>query len=108
MSFEALLNGVCSVETRSVSADSQSGERKESWSVTASSVACRLRQRSASEQLSGSLEYQKATHALYIAHRSIDSLENRVVINSAAYSITGISDMGGKGKYLCLYLERMR
>lgn len=108
MSFETLLNKQCTLEERTVSVNSSTGEKESSWTVLATNIPSRIHTRSANEMLSDKSEYSKSTHILYMKYRQIDPVENRIVINSTVYNITGVNDMGSKEKYLALYLELIR
>lgn len=108
MSFENLLNKLCSVQSSIVTLNTNTGEKSRTWQTTVENVPCRLRSRTEKEMLSDKSEYVQSAHILYIKHRQLDAIENRIIIDGTTYNITGISDMGSEGRYLAVYLELIR
>lgn len=106
MSFKSLLNKTCDIEVLSFESCLITGQKIESWSVLFTAVPCRLRSRAVSERKYSDPEYQKSTHALYIPCRKFAKKTLRIVLEGEVYSVVGHIDMGGKDKYLCLYIER--
>ncbi len=106
MSFAQLLKHLCTIEQETQTQDEFTGEQIRSWETLYENIACRLRNRDASERIHGDKEYQKATHALYMNSRAFDISKIRIIIDGNIYNAAGCIDMGGEGKYLCVYLER--
>lgn len=105
-----LFNRFCEVQRRALSADANTGEQAESWSVEYSAVPCRLRAnvKARVERKQGRLRYRRCAYALYMDWRDIAPGTHRVRIGNGLYSITGTDDMGGEGRLLCLYLETVQ
>ncbi len=106
MSFKSLLNKVCDIELISLSVSPQ-GEQQESYTKLYNALPCRLRARSVWERRYGDPAYQKSTHSLYLEGINITAGKVRIVMENAPYNVVGVTDMGGAGRYLCLYLERI-
>jgi head-tail adaptor len=106
MSFKAMLNRTCDIESASFSENAATGEKRYLWAPWKSGVKCRLRNRAANERITGSAEYQTSSHALYLEFLRLDKTAARIVLDEKIYKITGVIDMGGSGEYLCLYLEK--
>lgn len=106
MSFKSLLNKTCTIESAAYQTAQNSGQQNITYSSFAQDVPCRLRTRSVSERRYSSPAYQKATHALYLEHRSLPTGDFKVIIDNKSYFVVGVLDLGGEGRYLCLYLER--
>lgn len=106
MSFKSLLNTVCDIELISLSVSAQ-GEQQESYTKLYTSVPCRLRARSVWERRYSDPAYQKSTHSLYLESLNITAGKVRIVMENVPYNVVGVTDMGGAGRYQCLYLERI-
>ena len=107
MSFKTLLNKTCTLKSDSYQTAQNSGEQKITYSDYAINVPCRLRTRNVSERRYGSPAYQKANYALYLEERTLPQNDFRIVLDGKNYSVVGSLSLGGAGKYLCLYLERI-
>lgn len=107
MSFKSLLNKTCTLQSSSYQTTQNSGEQNITYSNFAQNVPCRLRTRTVSERRYSSPAYQKATHALYLQERTLPQGDFRVIIENKNYTVTGSLSLGGEGRYLCLYLERI-
>lgn len=107
MSFKSLLNKTCSIKSAIYQTAQNSGEQNITYTDFATDVPCRLRTRNLNERRYGSPAYQKATHALYLLERALPQNDFRVVIDGKNYTVVGSLSLGGEGRYLCLYLERI-
>lgn len=107
MSFKTLLNKTCRIQSISYQTAQNSGEQAITYTDFAQNVPCRLRTRAVSERRYGSPAYQKATHALYLTERPLPQNDFRVIVDSKNYTVIGSLSLGGEGRYLCLYLERI-
>lgn len=105
-----LFNRLCEIQARSLSRDAATGENAESWSVLASAVPCRLREnfKTRVERKQGRLRYRRSGYALYMDWRELDPAEHRIAIAGKIYEVTGLENLGGERKLLCLYLETVR
>lgn len=107
MSFKTLLNKTCAIESASYQTAQNSGQQTITYTSFAQNIPCRLRTRTVSERRYSSPAYQKATHALYLEEITLPQTDFRVTIDNKNYTVTGHLSLGGAGKYLCLYLERI-
>jgi hypothetical protein len=103
-----MLNKTCDIEHGAVAQDTQTGAQKLTWQPLHLGVCCRLRARAVSERKYGDVNYQKATHALYIQKRRLAKKHLRVALENKYFDVIGYIDLGGADKYLCLYLERYK
>lgn len=107
MSFKSLLNKTCTLKSATYQTAQNSGEQNITYTDFATNVPCRLRTRNLSERRYGNPAYQKATHSLYLVERALPQNDFRVVIDNKNYTVVGSLSLGGEGRYLCLYLERI-
>lgn len=107
MSFKSLLNKTCTLKSATYQTAQNSGEQNITYTDFATNVPCRLRTRNLSERRYGSPAYQRATHSLYLVERALPQNDFRVVIDGKNYTVVGSLSLGGEGRYLCLYLERI-
>ena len=107
MSFKTLLNKTCTVQSSSYQTAQDSGQQTITYTNFATNVPCRLRTRNISERRYGNPSYQKATHALYLEEITLPQSDIRIIIGSKNYTVVGSISLGGAGKYLCLYIERI-
>lgn len=107
MSFRSLLNKTCTIQSISYQTAQNSGQQNITYTNFAQNVPCRLRTRNLSERRYSSPAYQKATHALYLQEISLPQGDFRIVVENKNYTVTGSLSLGGEGRYLCLYLERI-
>ena len=107
MSFKSLLNKTCTIQSAAYQTAQNSGQQNITYTNFATNVPCRLRTRNLSERRYGSPAYQKATHALYLQEITLPQGDFRIVVENKNYTVTGSLSLGGEGRYLCLYLERI-
>ena len=107
MSFKSLLNKTCTLQSATYQKAQNSGQQNITYTNFAQNLPCRLRTRTVSERRYSSPAYQKATHALYLQEITLPQGDFRVVLDNKNYTVTGSLSLGGEGRFLCLYLERI-
>ena len=107
MSFKSLLNKTCTLQSATYQTAQNSGQQNITYTNFAQNLPCRLRTRTVSERRYSSPAYQKATHALYLQEITLPQGDFRVVLDNKNYTVTGSLSLGGEGRFLCLYLERI-
>lgn len=111
MSFRNLLIHSCTIQTRTVTQDTTSRERKETWANTYTEVKCRLDPKSSTTGVSSTV-YTESTHILFmlpISGYTITEGKNRFIVTdniaTRTYTIDGVDNAGGKGHHLEIYLS---
>ena len=107
MSFNSLLRHTCTIQVRTVTYNSDTGQQVESWADSVTGVKCRLDQAKGSEYRQPTAIYSKATHVLFMATRTLSPKNNLVIIDSNTYNILDVSDGGGAGHHIEVLLERI-
>lgn len=106
MSFDSLLNTTCTIEVKTKTQDTTSGEMVDSWVNHATSVKCRLDQAKGGEIRKADDVFVKTTHMLFLEYRTdLDENNYRIVIGSRTYNILLVRDAGGEARHTELDLE---
>lgn len=97
MSFDALLNKTCNIQTLSET-QLPSGQKQATWTTTISGAKCRIDAFGGQEQITASMVYEKATHIMFIRNPStitLDVGQHRVISDSITYNILLVKRMYG-------------
>jgi SPP1 family predicted phage head-tail adaptor len=106
MSFAGLLNKKCTIEVLTKTQNATTRQVVEIWGVAYSNVKCRLDGAESREFLGANKDVTLATHILFIENKyKLSMYKNRVKVDGIIYNILQITDGGGHGHHLELYLE---
>ena len=106
MSFQGLLNVLCTIQKRSRAQNATTGEWVYTWTAHASNVPCRLDMASGGEKRSANDILLRATHKLFLKYRTdLNFDEHRVVVGGDTFNILLISQAGGTTHHTELILE---
>lgn len=94
MSFDALLNKTCTIQTLTET-QSPSGQKVQTWNNTLLLVKCRIDSIGGQEQIAPSMVFEKATHKLFLRNQTVtlDVGIHRVVLDSVTYNILLVQRM---------------
>ena len=106
MSFSGLLNKKCTIEVLTKTQNATTRQVVETWGVAYSNVKCRLDGAEGKEFLGANKQINVATHILFIDNKyKLSIYKNRVKVEGITYNILQLTDGGGQGHHLELYLE---
>jgi len=110
MSFDSLLNLTCNVQELTESQDG-AGQMVKSWANIATGLACRLDTASGGLSTIPEVQYEAATHVLFmreISGTTISTKTHRIVVGSDAYTILRVHHTYGYSdlNHLEIELER--
>ena len=95
MSFDGLLNKLCTIQVKTETEDPNSGQRLSSWAPLVS-IKCRLDIMTGGKVTAPEAIYSKASHILFIrkpAGINIDNDNYRIVIDGKNYEIILVVDL---------------
>ena len=95
MSFDALLNKTCTLQTNTPTQDS-AGQRIESWADTLPGIACRIDPKGGGKVSVPDAVYEASTHVLFLrkpAAPTIITKDHRIVIGTDNYEIILVSEL---------------
>ena len=108
MSYTALLNTTCTIQKRTATQDATYMNETVTWADYDTNVKCRLDMASGGERRKTNDILVKATHLLFIEHRTdIDELDYRVVCGGVTYNILLVAHAGGTTHHVEMYLEKV-
>ena len=108
MSFFGLLNNTCTFYTRTASADNTTGEQVFTETKIAEGVKCTLQYSGGGLDRNSRLAQADNFYRLYLLPQSfsITKMGTIVEVNGQKYRVREVIDMGGRGRFLRLDLER--
>lgn len=112
MSFDSLLNKVCTIEINTPTQD-EAGQMIESWSTIASGLPCRLDPTEGGVEETPRAVYEVATHILFmrvpVTPANFNTEEHRIDVDGDKFTIILISKVYGMSEldHLELYLEKV-
>lgn len=98
MSFDGLLNRLCTIEKATITQDADSGQMIESWGMLLSAVNCRLEVKSGGKVVGPEAIYEKASHLLFMrkpAGINLTTKDHRIDVDGDKYAIILIIDVWG-------------
>lgn len=107
MSFLSLLNDTCTIYKRVKNVDEETGQLSYDLTPIYSNVKCALQHGGGTLDRTGRLAREDNTGRLYLFPiAGISKMETVVEVRGNKYRVREIVDMGGRGRYLRLDLER--
>lgn len=103
--YSNLLNTTITVQARTITQNSATGDKVETWADSVS-LAARVQANGFSENRSSRQEYSESTHQAFIEYNtSLSVSANRVSFGGQYYDIVGIENLGGENRYTLLRLR---
>lgn len=107
MSFNSLLNDVCTIYNRVISIDEETGEELYTEQATATNVPCALQHSGGGLDRTSRLAKEDNSDRLYMLYRTdITKMETVIEVRGNKYRVREIIDMGGRRRFTRLDLER--
>lgn len=108
MSFFGLLNDTCTISARVESVDPVTGEQLFANRVIAANVPCALQHSGGNLERNARLITGDNTDRLYLLPQDFDIEKgvHIITVRGNSYRVREITDLGGRGRYLRLDLER--
>lgn len=108
MSFGSLLNDKCTIYNRTATVDAETGEELFTLTKAAENVPCALQHSGGGLDRTSRLAKEDNSDRLYMFPPSvtISKMETVISVRGKDYRVREIIDMGGRGRYLRLDLER--
>ena len=108
MSFSGLLNYECTIYNRVKSVDAETGEELFTLTAQAENVPCALQYSGGGLDRVSRLAKEDNYDRLYLLPQTVAITKMGTVIdvNGAQYRVREVIDMGGRGRYLRLDIER--
>jgi len=104
--FDGLLNEKCGLY-KMTETQTTGGQVGKTWTLLANNIRCRLDMKRGTEVNTGGGRMVKATHILYMRHRTLTENEHRVKIKNDIYNVLLVSHAGGMDHHIEILLERV-
>lgn len=104
MSFNSLLNKICTIQKVTETQDA-SNQLVKTWSNKYTGIKCRLDQNDGREQMGDNKILTQATHVLFLEFTVNVLVTDRVIVEGRTYNVLQVGDAGGHGHHRELLLE---
>ena len=109
MSFAGLLNFKANIYNVTFAQDSATGQQQKQLTLVAENVPCAFQNSGGSVERNGRISTGTNSDRLYILSQAFEIKKHThiIAVNGVNYNITEVIDLGGRGRYLRLNLERI-